>query len=421
VLRDGTGGAERIRVGAKMERDPLAPAGDRTPAGAAVAVPNGMVIVGAGAAGAAAAEMLRREGFDGRITVLDAEEGSPYDRPNLSKDYLAGNAPEEWIPLRPPGFYADHAIDVLHHSPVAALDARARTVRLADGRTLAFDRLLLATGAAPIRLPIPGADLPHVCTLRSLADSRALIARLGGARRAVVIGASFIGLEVAASLRARGLEVRVVAPESRLFARVLGEALGDAIQAIHVAHGVVFHLGNTVKTITRRDVTLESGERYESDLVVMGVGVRPNTALAESAGLATDRGVLVNEQLETSAPGGGIFAAGDIARYPDPRTGERARIEHWVHAERMGQTAARNMLGAAERFTEVPFFWSQHYDMTVSYVGHAETWDETRIDGDPAARDVGVLYLRGGKALAVATVGRDRESLRAEAELEGRA
>jgi NADPH-dependent 2,4-dienoyl-CoA reductase/sulfur reductase-like enzyme/nitrite reductase/ring-hydroxylating ferredoxin subunit len=405
VARDG----DRVRVAAKRE----AFEAPKLTGGA----PASVVIVGGGAAGAVAAETLRREGYQGPITILSADDAPPCDRPNLSKDYLAGNAPEEWIPLRPPEFYQSHRIDLQLKARVTAIDAQARAVTLEDGRQLSYGALLLATGAEPVRLPTPGADQPHVHTLRSLADSRAIIAAAEKAKAAVVIGASFIGLEVAASLRARDLEVHVVAPEDVPMAKVLGPALGAMVQAIHVENGVSFHLGQTVASIGADSVKLSGGETVKADLVVMGVGVKPSLALAEQAGLKLDRGVVVDAQLRTSAPG--VFAAGDIARWPDPHTGQPIRVEHWVVAERQAQTAARNILGREEAFDAVPFFWSQHYDTAIRYVGHAESWDAIEVEGDLAARDCKVSYRRGGRLLAVATVGRDTAALAAERELEG--
>ena len=396
-------------------REKLEPA--RRPARtAADAGPESIVIIGGGAAGNAAAEMLRREGYAGPVTMLSADDARPYDRPNLSKDYLAGAAPEEWIPLRPPEFYAEHRIELKLGAHAAAIDAKAREVRLADGCRHHYGALLLATGATPVRLDIPGSNLPHIRYLRTLADSRALIAAATTARRAVVIGASFIGLEVAASLRARGLAVHVVAPEARPMENVLGQEVGDLVRKVHEEHGVAFHLGTTPASFDRSHVTLRGGERLAADFVVIGIGVRPEIALAEQAGIAVDRGVTVDAYLETNIPG--IWAAGDIARWPDRLTSEKIRIEHWVVAERQGQTAARNMLGAHERFDAVPFFWTQQHDLQLSYVGHAAKWDRVEIDGDLASKDCTVTYRQGSRKLAVLTIARDRDSLAAEIELE---
>jgi NADPH-dependent 2,4-dienoyl-CoA reductase/sulfur reductase-like enzyme/nitrite reductase/ring-hydroxylating ferredoxin subunit len=376
---------------------------------------NRIVIVGGGAAGFAAAQMLRRRGFAGSITMYSQEGAAPVDRPNLSKDYLAGSAPEDWLPLRPDAYYAENGIDLHLDAEVTGIDTKKREI-VAGGKTVAFDRLLLATGAEPVRLGIPGADLPHVHTLRSLADCRAIIGLAKTARRAVVIGASFIGLEAAAALRTRNIEVHVVAPEERPMERVLGAQMGDFVRSLHEEHGVVFHLKDTVTAIDVKRATLKSGGTIDADLVVVGVGVRPRLALAEQAGLTLDRGVQVNAMLETSASG--IFAAGDIARWPDPYSGQNIRVEHWVVAERQGQTAAMNLLGHDERFDAVPFFWSQHYDIPINYVGHAERWDEIAIDGDVKAKDCVLRYKSGGRVLAVASIFRDIDSLRAELAME---
>ena len=399
-------------------RERAAPADRTAPSGSArgAAQPERVVIVGGGAAGFAAAAMLRREGFAGSLTLVSADDAPPYDRPNCSKDYLAGNAPEDWMPLKPADFYAQYSIDLVLGAEASAIDPNLRQVVLANGRTIAFDKLLLATGAEPVRLQIPGADQPHVHVLRSLADARAIIAGAKAARRVVVIGASFIGLEAAAALRARELEVRVVAPERRPLERILGPDFGDFIKELHQEHGVVFHLEDAATAIEAGQVKLKSGATLPGDLVVLGVGVRPRLQLAERAGLKLDRGVSVNEYLETSVPD--IYAAGDIARWPDPHTGENLRIEHWVVAERQGQAVARNMLGQKRRFSEVPFFWTQHYDVPINYVGHAETWDAIEVDGDIKSHDCLVRYRRGGKVLAVASIFRDTDSLKAEMAME---
>jgi NADPH-dependent 2,4-dienoyl-CoA reductase/sulfur reductase-like enzyme/nitrite reductase/ring-hydroxylating ferredoxin subunit len=378
--------------------------------------PDRIVIVGGGAAGFAAAEMLRRLNYQGGISLLSADDAAPVDRPNLSKDYLAGQAPEDWLPLRPDGYYAEQGIDLRLKANVLAIDLGAKAVVLAGGDRVAYDRLLLATGAEPVRLSIPGASLPHVHVLRSLADCKSIIATAAAAERAVVLGASFIGLEVAASLRARGLEVHVVAPETRPMERLLGPQLGEFVRLLHLEHGIVFHLPDVATAITGQHVELRSGTRLEADLVVAGVGVKPRLELAQQAGLSIDRGVLVDGCLETGVPG--VFAAGDIARCPDPRSGGSLRVEHWVVAERQGQVAARNMLGQGQKFTAVPFFWSQHYDVAINYVGHAERWDDIELAGDPAARDCLVRYRLGGRTLAVASINRDVASLEAELAME---
>jgi NADPH-dependent 2,4-dienoyl-CoA reductase/sulfur reductase-like enzyme/nitrite reductase/ring-hydroxylating ferredoxin subunit len=386
------------------------------PRGTPSNVPDKIVIVGGGAAGFAAAEMLRRQDFRGSIVMLSNDDAPPVDRPNLSKDYLAGSAPEDWLPLRPDDFYRDNHIDLRLKADVAAINPRDNSLTLADGGTVPYDRLLLATGAEPVRLPIPGANLPHVHVLRTLNDCRAIIRAASSAKRAVVIGASFIGLEVAASLRARKVAVHVVAPEKQPLERVFGAQMGDFVRKLHEENGVVFHLEDTSEAITANQVKLKSGVMLDADFVVTGVGVRPRIALAEKAGLAVDRGVMVDTQLRTSAPN--IFAAGDIARWPDPHSGEHIRVEHWVVAERQGQTAALNMMGMNQPYSAVPFFWSQHYDVPISYVGHAEKWDDIAIAGDIGAKDCILRYRRNGRVLAVASIYRDRESLEAEIAME---
>ena len=402
-VRDGM-----VRVSGKAEAAPLDTHG-RISGG-----PRSVVIVGAGAAGSAAAETLRREGFAGPVTMIDPDADAPYDRPNLSKDFLAGNAPEAWIPLRPGGFYEAHGISRVIAS-VTAVDTDAQSVTLSDGSTLDYGALLLATGAAPIRLKVPGGDASHVHVLRSLSDCRVLIEGAKEGRSVVIAGASFIGMEAAASLRGRGLQVTVIAPESVPFEKTLGAELGRALLALHEQKGVSFRLGRTLSAIGASDVTLDDGSRAKADIVLLGVGVRPAVELAERAGLAIGNGVVVDAYLRTSAPD--VYAAGDIACYPDPNSGDAIRVEHWVVAQRQGQAAARNMLGRQEKFASVPFFWTSQYESTVAYVGHAGKWDSTRLDGDPGG-DCRVEYRAGERTAAVATMGRDRESLAAEVALE---
>ena len=378
--------------------------------------PKRIVIVGGGAAGFAAAEMLRREKFEGSLVMLSNDTAAPVDRPNLSKDYLAGSASEDWVPLRPESFYSENVIDLKLATEVIGIDPSSRVVALSDGNNVPYDRLLLATGAEPVRLWIPGSDQAHVHSLRSLADCRAIIARAQTARRAIVLGASFIGLEVAAALRSRGIEVHVVAPEKRPLERILGPELGQFVQSLHEQHGVIFHLNETAVSIAGKEMTLKGGDILEGDFVVAGIGVRPRIDLAVKAGIAVERGVVVNACLETSAKG--VFAAGDIARWPDPHSGGNIRVEHWIVAERQGQTAALNMMGQPEKFTAVPFFWSQHYDVPINYVGHAESWDEIAVEGDIPGKDCVLRFKRQGRTLAIASIFRDHESLQAELAME---
>jgi NADPH-dependent 2,4-dienoyl-CoA reductase/sulfur reductase-like enzyme/nitrite reductase/ring-hydroxylating ferredoxin subunit len=405
---------ERVRVGAK-----------RAPAPAPPSVPDEpkrIVIIGAGAAGHACAEQLRLRGYRGQLVMIGADASGPVDRPNLSKDYLAGTAPEEWIPLRPGEWFAEHGIELQLGAKVASIDTQKRMVILENGRSYEYDKLLLATGAEPKRLPVEGAELDGVHYLRTLADSRAIIGRAQAGRRAVVIGASFIGLEVAASLRARQVEVQVVAPEVVPLEAVMGRELGAFIKSVHEEHGVKFHLGRKPKAIQAAGeggglrVRLDDERELTADFVVVGVGVKPATALAEKAGIEIDNGIVVDEELRTSVPG--IYAAGDLARWPDRRAGKKIRVEHWVVAERQGQTAARNMLGAAEKFDAVPFFWSMHYEVGINYVGYAEKWDRVEVDGKPEDKDCAVRFIVDGKVRAVATIFRDLESLASERRLE---
>jgi NADPH-dependent 2,4-dienoyl-CoA reductase/sulfur reductase-like enzyme/nitrite reductase/ring-hydroxylating ferredoxin subunit len=379
-------------------------------------VPTSVVIIGGGGAGLAAADMLRREGYGGPVTIISGDDSAPCDRPNLSKDFLAGTAQEDWIPLRSPEFYAEQHIDLVLDARVSKLDVHERRVALDKGKSYAFGKLLIATGAEPVRLTFAGASGIPIRYLRTFSDSRAIIASIASAKRVVVVGASFIGLEVAASLRARGVAVDVVAPDHEPLERVMGPEVGRFIRTLHESNGVMFHLGETVSRIDGRIATLSDATKVDADAIVVGVGVRPVIGIAEDAGLTIDRGIAVNEYLETSAAG--VFAAGDVARWPDPNTGERIRVEHWVVAERQGQVAAKNMLGLRERYDAVPFFWSQHYDVAINYVGHADRWDAIEIDGRLEARDCTVTYKRGGRALAVATIGRDRTNLEAELKME---
>lgn len=375
--------------------------------------PGRIVIIGGGAAGYAAAVRLRELGHEGSLSMLSADTSAPYDRPNLSKDYLAGTAPEDWIPLQGPDFYAGQRIDLRLGCEVAAIDAKGRQVTSAGGEAFAYDALLIATGAEPRRLPTPGFERPGVFMLRSLDDARAIIAASDGARSVVLVGAGFIGLETAGALRARGLEVHVVTPEEVPMERTLGREVGGFLTRLHQEAGVVFHLRAKATGFDGKALTLEDGTRIAAGLVVVGIGVSPRTQLAAAAGLEVDDGIVVDARLQASVPG--IYAAGDVARY---RHGaDLLRIEHWVHAQRQGQVAAANMLGADEAFTDVPFFWTHHGGLDLRFTGHAAGWDEVRIDGELAARDFVARYFRNGALVAAASVGRDQENLSIEAAL----
>jgi len=401
--------ADRVSVGTKRSQTPLpAPPPPRSRAK--------IVIAGAGAAGAAAAEKLRRLGYAGSITLIGNEAPGPVDRPNLSKDFLAGNAPMEWVTLRDDAFYEQQKIEFIRDEAVG-LDPAGKSITLKGGRKVPYDRLLLATGSEPVRLPIEGGSLPHVKTLRTLADAQSIIAAATVARHAVIVGSSFIGLEVAASLRARNLEVDVVSRDRVPLEHILGEQVGRFVQQLHEEKGVRFHLGAKLRAIHADAVELEGG-RLAADVVVLGVGVKPRTVIAANAGLDVDNGVIVDSHLRASAPD--VWAAGDIARYPEARLGTRVRIEHWAAAERQGQSVAADMLGLGGPFNDVPFFWSQHYDVTLSYVGHAGGDAQTEVLGSLEKRDATVVYRSGGNVAAVLTVGRDHQSLEIEAALESK-
>ena len=372
-----------------------------------------IVIIGGGASGFAAAERLRDLGHAGTLTMLSADSDGPYDRPNLSKDYLAGTAPEDWIPLSTAKHYANRKIDVRTATKVVAIHADTREVETREGERIPYDALLLATGAAPRPLRLPGFDASNVFMLRSLADARAIIAACANARSVALIGAGFIGMEAAGALRQRGLDVHVIAPDAVPLERALGKELGAFVQSLHAAKGVQFHLGQKPASFDGKSLALESGDHIDVGFVLVGTGVAPRTSLAEAAGLTVDEGIVVDAFLQTSSPD--IYAAGDVARFP--LGDEQARIEHWVHAERMGQAAAANMLGAQHAFDDVPYFWTHHQGVEVRYCGHAGKWDEVRIDGDVNGQDFTARYYRGGALVAAASVGRDRENLEIEASL----
>ena len=371
-----------------------------------------IIIVGGGAAGFACADALRRLGYNGRLTMISSDGDPPCDRPNLSKDYLAGTAQEEWVPLRDDGYYSDRAIDLRLDTEIVAIDAQQRTALARSGEAFPFDRLLIATGSEPTSLHAPGFDRPNVHTLRSLADARHIIERAEAGARAAIIGSSFIGLEAAAALRTRGVEVTVVSQAAIPFDRIFGPDVGRFLQRLHERNGVGFHLARTAREFDGSVLTLDDGEKVAADFVLVGIGVGPRTALAASLGLTAEDGIPVDEYLETGVSG--IFAAGDVANYPDPRSGRRGRIEHWVTALEQGRIAAANMLGLREPFSHVPFFWSEQYGTALRYVGRAPRWDEVRIDGDMDAGAFTARYFEDGELRASASVGRDRENLEDE-------
>ncbi len=397
----------RVWLVGKLSPDAITKKGRR---GDAQSHPSAVVIIGAGPAGAVCAETLRSEGYEKTITLVGVEEPGPVDRPNLSKDYLVGNAPEEWMPLRGAPFYAEQRIDFRLGDTATAIDVAARTVTLASGVTLSYGALLLATGCEPIRLPIDGASLPHVHVLRTLNDSRAIIEASKTAKRVVVVGASFIGLEAAASLRQRGLDVTIVGPEKTPLARVLGEDVGALVQRVHTDKGEHFRLGRKPTKITATSVTLDDGEELAADLVIMGVGVRPRVELAKAANLRIENGIVVDEHLRTSSEH--VYAAGDVARFP--YDGALVRIEHFSVAERHGRTAALSMLARSPEVKDIPFFWSAHHDVTLSYVGHAEKFDRVVVGGSLDGRDATIGYLDGERVKAIVTVNRDKQGLFAE-------
>jgi 3-phenylpropionate/trans-cinnamate dioxygenase ferredoxin reductase component len=358
-------------------------------------------IVGAGLAGAKAAETLREEGYDGRLVLLGAEPERPYERPPLSKEYLRGEADREQAFVHPAAFYDDNEIELRLGESVADLDAGRRELALDTGERLTCDRLLLATGAEPRRLGIPGSELDGVHYLRTFADSDALRERLTAGGRLLVVGAGWIGCEVAASARMHGMEVTVVAPESVPLERVLGPEVGAIYRDIHVDHGVEMLLGANVAAFEGdgrvERVRTQDGAAIACDAVVVGIGAAPRARVAAAAGLAVTNGVLVDGRLETSVPG--IFAAGDVAEHLHPSLG-RLRVEHWDNALHQGPAAARSMLGGTESYARLPYFFSDQYDVGMEYSGHAVGWDRVVFRGDPAAREFIAFWLAAGRVVA---------------------
>jgi 3-phenylpropionate/trans-cinnamate dioxygenase ferredoxin reductase subunit len=360
------------------------------------------LIVGASLAGAKAAEALREHGFDGKVVLLGAEPERPYERPPLTKDYLRGDSEREKAYVHPGDFYDEHEIELVTETKAVELDVQGSRVRLEDDRELPYDRLLLTTGAEPRRLSIPGAELEGVHYLRTVADSVALRDAILGAGRVAVVGAGWIGSEVAASARQMGVDAALVNPQSVPLQRVVGPEVGAVFRDLHADHGVDLHLGVGVEAIVgdgrAEGVRTTDGKTLDADLVVVGVGVTPRTELAEAAGLEVGNGITVDAFLETSVAG--IFAAGDVAAAWHPRLMTHIRVEHWANALNQGPAAARAMLGNGIPYDRVPYFFSDQYDLGLEYSGYAPIWDRVVFRGDPASRKFVAFWINDGRVVA---------------------
>ena len=360
------------------------------------------VIVGASLAGAKAAQGLREGGFDGRVVLIGEEPCLPYARPELSKGYLLGTKSMAEMMVHPSGFYAEHDIEVEMATTVTGIERAASRVQMSNGESLQYDRLLLATGATPRALDMPGVDLPGVVSLRTLADADILREQIAQAGRVVVVGAGWIGCEVAACARTLGAQVSMLTPDAFPLVRVLGPEVGAVFADLHTEHGVDLHLGTGVESVVGVDraqgVRTTDGETIEGDLIVMGVGAAPRDGLARRAGLEVDNGILVDEFLTTSDPR--ILAAGDVANAWHPLLGARLRVEHWDNAIKQGLAAAANMLGTPTAFTQLPFFYSDQYEFGMEYRGHATSWDQVVFRGDPASLEFCAFWLHQGRVLA---------------------
>ena len=362
------------------------------------------VIVGGGAAGSTAAETLRREGFGGRITMITADAYMPYDRPNLSKAFLSGEGDEEWLPLRDEAFYDEADIDVMANRRVVGIQEGDHSLQLDGGDVIDYDQLLLATGGEPRELDIPGVELDGVHLLRSRTDAETIVGEIDDeVRRAVVIGSSFIGMEVAASLTARDIETTVVSIESEPFEGIFGPQIGRTFRELHEENDVYFELETGIERFEGdgrvKSSVLDDGTALDTDLVVIGIGVSPATSFASTLETSEDGGIVVDAGLQAADD---IYAAGDIARFPDPRTFRKVRIEHWRLAQQHGEVAARNMLGKDVSYDEVPFFWTRQFGRSFKYVGHADQWEDVIIDGDLDERDFVAYYVDGEDVLAAA-------------------
>jgi 3-phenylpropionate/trans-cinnamate dioxygenase ferredoxin reductase subunit len=388
---------------------------------AAAAQIGTVVVVGAGIAGASAVDILRREGFGGRIVLVGDEPEPPYERPPLSKEYLVGTRPLESVYLRTPDYYAEQGVELRLNTPAVGLDTAAQVVLLADGERVPYDRLLIATGGAARRVDVPGVDLDDVLYLRTLADARSLAARMDAAarsdRRVVVVGGGFIGAEVAAACRTLGLDVTLLELLAAPMERVLGAELGGILAQVHRTHGVDLRLGEGIAAFGGRsggrveEVITTRGTVIPCAFALVGVGMRPRVEWLVRSGVALDDGVLVDSLCASSVPG--VFAAGDVARWPYAQPGmaypEHVRLEHWDNGLRQGEAAARNLLGNAIPFAPVPYFWSDQYDLKLQYVGYAKTWEHVVMRGDPASSSFAAFYLADGRLRAALAVNRVRD------------
>jgi NADPH-dependent 2,4-dienoyl-CoA reductase/sulfur reductase-like enzyme/nitrite reductase/ring-hydroxylating ferredoxin subunit len=367
------------------------------------------VIIGGGAAGYAAAQTLREDGFVGRIVMVTPEENLPYDRPNLSKDYLQGSAEPEWMPLRPSDFYSEHGIKIIRER-VKRVAKGSKEIEFESGGKLEFDSLLIATGGVPRTIDLPGSDLKNIFVLRSFTSADEIIAAAEKVQNVAIIGSSFIGMEAAFSLTKRGKRVTVIAPDKVPFERTLGSEIGNLFQDVHEKNGVKFRLASGVTGFDGKDqvekVLLKSGESVDADLVIVGVGVRPATDFLDGFELHKDGGVIADANLRISDD---VYSAGDIVHFPDARTGELSRIEHWRTAMQLGRVAAHNMTGKSTPFDGVPFFWTTQFDVTLNYVGHAAGWDRTIVQGSIESQDFLIFYIKDDRVQAVAGMNRDHE------------
>jgi apoptosis-inducing factor 3 len=374
--------------------------------------PRTFVILGAGAAGCSAAQTLRQIGFQGRIVMIGLEDRVPYDRPSLSKEYLAGKLQADALPLRPSEFFEQHGIERLNRR-VVTVDAATKSITFADRSSMRYDALLLATGGQPRTLDVPGSDLGNIFLLRTYEDADRIMEAAQPGTRVVVIGDSFIGMETAASLTQRQLQVAIVAPGAIPFKKIFGEQIGEMLKQQHVQHGIQFHTGKVSQfegeegAENVRRVILNNGDYLDADLVIVGVGVRPATDYLQGVTLNSEGGVPVDSYLQAAE---GLYAAGDIAVFPDARTGKSVRIEHWRLAEQHGRVAAHNMVGHPTKFDSVPFFWTNQFDLQIDYVGHADTWDEIIVDGDIAKSEFMAYYVKDNRVLAAAGCNRDQQT-----------